>query len=220
MGELDQLIDQAISSIKKKPQETEKLYVVDVTIGRTVAKLWTLNKKTGIVVPIDSKVQEILNIISQGKIAVVEVEKDAFVQRRNIIKVHGWIEIPDDKMIRVSIEPDRNGVKLTGDGILIRPDLFSYNTQRLLGRFEEGTAEVLVLPVCCDSMGRCYGIQWKPVKLERYIPTEYRVEPEMKFEDVIKEVKQEQKQQRQEEQKVMHEQEGQEEEEKIELDLH
>jgi len=215
MSELDQLIDQALSSIRRKPQETEKLYVVDVTMGRTVAKLWTLNKKSGIVVPIDSKVQEILNIIAEGKIAVVEVEKDSFVQRRNIVKVRGGIEIPDEKMIRVNVEPDRSGVKLTGDGILIRPDPFSYNTQRLLEKFDEGTTEVLVLPVCCDSMGRCYGIQWKPLKLERYIPTEYRVEPEMKFEDVIKEAKQEQNAQKAEQ--TQKQESGQ--EEKLELEL-
>jgi len=210
-GELDQLIEQAISQVRKKPTETEKLYVVDVTIGRTVAKLWTLNKKVGVVVPVDSKVQEIMNILSEGKIAVVEVEKDTFVQRRNIVKIVGAIDIADNKMIRVVIEPDRSAVKLTGDGILIRPDSFSFNTQRLLAKFEEGTTEVLVLPVCCDSFGRCYGIQWKALKLEKYIPTEYKVEDVKTFEDIVKE-QTENKQKQQQGQ----EQEG----EKLELSLH
>ena len=111
---LDQLIDQAISQVRKKPSETEKIYVVDITIGRTVAKLWTLNKKTGIVVPLDSKVQEIVELLGQGKLAVVEVEKDTFVQRRNIVRIHGGVEIPDEKMLQVAVEPDRSGVKLTG----------------------------------------------------------------------------------------------------------
>ena len=182
---LDQLIDQALSQIRSKPKETEKLYVVDVTIGRTVGKLWTLNKRTGIVVPLDSKVQTIVELLGQGKIVVVEVEKDTLVQRRNIVKVHGGIEIPDEKMIHVMIEPDRNGIKLTGDGVLLRPDPFSFNTQRLIEKYEEGTTEILVLPVCCDNMGRCYGIQWKPLKIEKYIPQEYTVEKEKSVEDLI-----------------------------------
>ena len=59
----------------------------------------------------------------------------------------------------------------------------------MIEKYEEGTTEILVIPVCCDSTGRCYGIQWKPLKIEKYMPQEYSVEEEISIEDLIIEQK-------------------------------
>jgi len=184
MSELDKLLDQAISQIKAKPKTTEVIYIVDVTLGQSVARLWTLNKKVAVVVPLDSKVREIVELLAEGKIVVVEVERDGLVQRCNIVRVLGEVDIPEEKMLRVKVEPHRSGISLAGDGVRIRPDSLSFNTQRLISKYEEGTTEVLVVPVACDSAGRCYGIQWKAVSLEKYIPSEYSVEAEVSASEI------------------------------------
>jgi len=207
MGEeinLDELIERSLSQIRSKAKETERIIVVDVTVGQSVCRLWSLNKKYGIVVPKDSKVEEILKILEQGKLAVVEVERDSLVQRRNIVRVVGAKEVPEEKLPTFTIEPDRNGIKLVGDGVVIRPDPFSFNTQRLMMRYEEGTVEVKALPVLCDSHGKCLGIQFVPLKLDKYIQSEMSVTATETVEDLLKNVKQKQKQ----------------DEEKLELELH
>lgn len=182
---LDQLIEQAISQVRSKPKETEKIIVVDMTVGQTIVKLWTLNKRTAIVAPKTEKVEEIAKILAEGKVAVVEVERDSLVQRRNIVKVIGGIELPEEKLIHVDVEPDRTAVKLVTEGIILRPDPFSFNTQRLIEAFENGTVEIKVLPVALDSRGRCYGIQWIPVKIEKYLPKEEEVKPTVSSEELL-----------------------------------
>jgi len=187
MSELDKLLDQAISQIKAKPKTTEVIYIVDVTLGQSVARMWTLNKKVGVIVPIDSKVREIVELLSQGKIVVAEIERDGLVQRCNIVRVIGGVDVPDEKMLRVRVEPHRSGVSLAGDGVHIRPDSLSFNTQRLIQKYEEGTTEVLAVPVACDSAGRCYGIQWKSLNIEKYVPSEYKVEGELSVSEISSE---------------------------------
>ncbi len=182
---LDQLIEQAISQVRSKPKETEKIIVVDMTVGQTIVKLWTLNKRTAIVAPKTEKVEEIAKILAEEKVAVVEVERDSLVQRRNIVKVIGGIELPEEKLIHVDVEPDRTAVKLVTEGIILRPDPFSFNTQRLIEAFENGTVEIKVLPVALDSRGRCYGIQWIPVKIEKYLPKEEEVKPTVSSEELL-----------------------------------
>jgi len=184
MSELDKLLDQVISQVRGKPKVTETLYVVDVTVGQSVSRLWTLNKKVAVVVPNDSKLREILELLAEGKIVVVEVERDGLVQRCNIVRVLGGVDVPEEKMLRVKVEPHRSGVSLAGDGVRVRPDSLSFNCQRLIQKYEEGTVEVLAVPVACDSSGRCFGIQWKPVSLEKYMSSEYAVEAEVKAEEV------------------------------------
>lgn len=182
---LDQLIENAISQVKKQAKETEKVAVVDVTIGQTVVKLWTLNKRTAIVAPKSEKLEEIIKLLSEGKIVIVEVEKDTLVQRRNIIRVLGGMELPEEKLLHVSVEPDRTAIKLTLEGMILRPDPFSFNTQRLIEAYESGTSEVRVLPVAVDSRGRCYGIQWIPVRMEKYLPKDEGVQPTINTKELL-----------------------------------
>jgi len=140
-----------------------------------------------VIVPIDSKVREIVELLSQGKIVVAEIERDGLVQRCNIVRVIGGVDVPDEKMLRVRVEPHRSGVSLAGDGVRIRPDSLSFNTQRLIQKYEEGTTEVLAVPVACDSAGRCYGIQWKSLNIEKYVPSEYKVEGELSVSEISSE---------------------------------
>jgi len=222
MGEeinLDELIEQSLSQIRSKAKETERIIVVDVTVGQSVCRLWSLNKKYGIVVPKDSKVEEILKILEQGKLAIVEVEKDSLVQRRNIVRVVGAKEVPEEKLPTFTIEPDRNGIKLVGDGVVIRPDPFSFNTQRLMMRYEEGTVEVKALPVLCDSRGRCLGIQFVPLKLEKYIPLEASVTVTETVEDLLNSTERERKPEQSQQAGQKPEQKQADEGEKLELTL-
>jgi len=185
--DLDQLIEQTISQVKKQRKETEKVYVVDVTVGMSVARLWTLNYRTAIVTSKNEKIEEILKVLDEGKICIVEVERDTMVMRRNIVRVVGSVELPVEKLLRVLVDPDRNGIKLVSDGTILRPDPFSYNTQRLMENYESGTTEVYVLPVSCDSRGKCFGIQWKGVEIEQYIERESPIQTTEKGEKILTE---------------------------------
>ena len=183
--EFETLLAKSISQIKSVNRPKKSYYILDITEGLSVARLWPLGGKVSVPVEKDEKVEEVKQVLEKGKIPRVVVEElgDGMV-RGKIVKVEEGPEPPKEKMVLLKVEPDRRGIKLTADGTVLRPDPFSFNTQRLLKLYEDGIIEeIYAVPGPVDSRNCCFGIFWIANGV-----LEYAVETEVKTTDEVKEI--------------------------------